>query len=85
MAEAVYVLCALAGVFCAGLLIRSYTRTRHRLSLWAALCFSGLAVNNVLLFVDLVVAPEIDLSVIRGGVALIALVLLVYGLVTEET
>jgi hypothetical protein len=85
MAEAVYVLCALAGIFCAGLLIRSYMRTRHRLSLWAALCFSGLAVNNVVLFVDLVVTPEIDLSVIRSSVALIALVLLVYGLVTEET
>ena len=41
--------------------------------------------NNVVLFVDLVVAPQIDLSLIRGGVALLALVLLVYGLVTEET
>ena len=85
MAEVVYVLCALASVFCAGLLIRNYMRTRHRLSLWAALCFSGLAVNNLVLFVDLVVAPEVDLSMIRGGVALIAMVLLVYGLVTEET
>lgn len=85
MAELVYVLCALASMFCASLLIRNYLRTRHRLSLWAALCFSGLAVNNVVLFVDLVVAPEIDLSTIRGGVALVAMVLLVYGLVTEET
>jgi Family of unknown function (DUF5985) len=85
MAELVYVLCAVASVFCAILLIRGYLKSRLRMALWAALCFSGLAVNNVLLFLDLVVAPEIDLSELRGGVALIAMSLLVFGLVTEET
>jgi hypothetical protein len=85
MAELIYVLCALASVSCAILLISSYRRTRHRLSLWAALSFSGLALNNIVTFVDLVVAPHVDLSLIRSGVALLAMLLLVFGLVTEET
>jgi len=85
MAELIYLLCALAGTFCTVLLIRSYIRTRLRLTLFASLCFAGLALNNVLLFIDLAVVPNIDLSLLRGGVALAAMLLLVVGLVLEES
>jgi hypothetical protein len=84
MAELIYVLCALASIFCAALLIRNYLRTRLRLALLACLCFTGLAANNVLLFVDLVVAADVDLSLLRGAVALVALLLLVIGMILEE-
>ncbi len=84
MAELVYFSCALASIFCAALLIRNYRRTRLRLALLACLCFSGLAVNNILLFIDLVVTPNIDLSIVRGSVAVLALSLLVIGLILEE-
>jgi hypothetical protein len=84
MAESIYALCALTSLFCAALLIRSYVRNRLRLALFSCLCFSGLALNNVLLFVDLVVTPDLDLSVLRGGVAVAALLLLVVGLVLED-
>jgi len=84
MAEAIYVLCALTSTFCAGLLILNYMRTRLRLALLAAICFAGLALNNVLLFVDLVVAPTVDLSVLRGSAALVAMFFLVIGLVLED-
>jgi hypothetical protein len=85
MAESIYALCAAASVFCAALLIRSYRRSGLRLALLSCLCFSGLAVNNVLLFVDLVVTPDLDLSVLRGAVAVGALLSLVVGLVLEDT
>jgi hypothetical protein len=85
VAELIYALCALASLFCALLLTLNYWRTRLRLALWASLCFVGLAVNNVLLFVDLVIAPEVDLSVVRGGVALVAMMVLVLGLVWEDS
>ena len=85
MAEVTYLLCALASVFCAGLLVRNYCHTRLRLALLACLCFSGLALNSVLLFVDLVVTPAIDLAPLRGLVALVAMLVLVVGLVLEET
>jgi hypothetical protein len=83
MAEAVYLSCALVSVACAALLIRNYRRAPLRLALFAALCFCGLALNNILLFVDLVVTPQIDLSVWRGVVAVIAMFLLLVGLILE--
>ena len=48
MAEAVYLLCAVTSLVCAGLLVRSYRRSRMKLILWTSLCFMGLAINNVL-------------------------------------
>jgi len=83
MAETIYALCALTSSFCAALLIRSYLRRRSRLTLLSCLCFGGLALNNVLLFVDLAVVPQVDLSVLRGSVAVAALLSLVVGLVWE--
>ena len=85
MAEAVYLLCALTSIFCAGLLWRSYRRQRTRLLMWSTACFVGLAINNILLFVDLVLVPDIDLTPVRSGVALLAVVLLVIGLTWEDT
>nr|HEX4318810.1 DUF5985 family protein [Kofleriaceae bacterium] len=84
MAEAVYILCALTSMLCAGLLVRHYRTRRARLLLWSTLCFAGLALNNALLFVDLVVVPEIDLSLVRTGCALVAMLMLVFGLVWES-
>lgn len=85
MAALIYLLCAVVSTLCAALLIRNYFRARLRLALLASLCFAGLALNNVLLFVDLVVVPDVDLSLLRGGVAVAAMLLLVLGLVLEES
>jgi hydrogenase/urease accessory protein HupE len=84
MAEAVYLLCALASAACAFLLLRSYIHNRSRLLVWSSLAFVGLAINNALLFVDLVLIPEgIDLSIVRSTIALAALMVLAYGLIWE--
>ena len=85
MAYAVYVLCAMTSVFCAVLLARSYRANRTRLLMWSTLCFVGLAINNLLLFVDLVVVEDVDLSIVRTGTALASVLLLVIGLITEDT
>ena len=84
MAELVYVLCALTSVLCAGLLLRSYRANRSRLLLWSTLCFIVLAINNILLFVDLVLVPGIDMRLVRSGSALVALMLLTIGLIWEQ-
>lgn len=84
MPEAVYLLCALTSVLCAGLLIRSYRANRSKLLLWSTLCFVGLALNNILLFVDLVLIPAHDLQLWRSFAALIAFVTLLIGLVWES-
>ncbi len=84
MAEAVYILCAVTCATCAWLLVRGYRATRTKLLLWSSVCFVGLAVNNVILFVDIVLVPSIDLSLIRDSVALVAMLVLVFGLIWES-
>jgi hydrogenase/urease accessory protein HupE len=83
MAEAVYALCAFTSALCALLLIRAYRRNRVRLLFWSAFCFVALAVNNVLVFVDLIVVPETDLSVVRSVTALVGLGALLSALLWE--
>jgi hypothetical protein len=84
MAEAVYLLCGITCIVCAVLLYRGYRSRRMRLLFWASLCFAGLTANNVLLFVDAVVVPTIDLSIVRSALALASLGVLVFGLVWES-
>ncbi len=79
----VYALCALTSIACAVLLLRGYFRSRVRLLLWSGLCFAGLALNNVVLFIDLRVLPETDLSLVRTLPAVAGVMILVYGLVWE--
>ena len=84
IATAVYTLCAITCVVCAGLLARGYARSKARLLLWSTLCFAMLTVNNILLVVDRVVfLEEIDLYRARLATAAAALALLVYGLIWD--
>ncbi len=85
MAEAVYLLCALTSMVCATLLVRSYLHQRTRLVMWSMLCFVGLSINNILMFVDLVLVPDVDMSIARSGTALGALLLLLIGLLWEDS
>lgn len=85
MPETVYLLCAVTSVSCAVLLLRAYRRQRTRLLLWSSLCFVLLALNNTLLFVDLIVVPtEIDLSLWRGAISLAGVGVLLFGLIWES-
>ena len=76
-------LCAVTSIACAWLLLRSWARSRVRLLLWSGLCFAGLAINNITLFIDLRVLPELDLSIWRTVPAVIAVMVLLFGLVWE--
>jgi hypothetical protein len=84
MAEAVYFLCALTSVACAAMLYRGYRVQRTMLLFWASLCFAGLALNNILTFLDLVIIPEVDLSLWRSAIAVVSMAVLVYGLIWES-
>jgi hydrogenase/urease accessory protein HupE len=85
LAEVIYLLCALTSVVAAVMLLRQYQRRKSRLLLWSSIAFVGLAVNNVLMYIDLLVVPEVDLSLIRSAIGAAAMVALVYGLVTETS
>jgi hypothetical protein len=83
LTNAIYVLCALTSGLCAVLLLRGYRETGARLLLWSGLCFVGLALNNVLLIVDLRFVPDVDLSIWRQVPAVAGIGLLLYGLIWE--
>ena len=84
MDKIIYGLCALTSLTCSWLLLRRYTQIRHRLLFWSGLCFVGLTINNLLLLVDEVVLPVLDLSLWRLVSALVALILLLFGLIWER-
>ncbi|MGZ5279861.1 MAG: DUF5985 family protein [Pseudobdellovibrionaceae bacterium] len=87
MAEVVYALCALFSVVCASLLFRGYQSQKARLLLWSSLAFAMLALNNIVLFVDLVIYPEMDFNgpLVRSAAGAIGGVLLLFGLIWEGT
>jgi len=83
--SSVYFLCMVTAIVCLVLLARGYRRTRVKLLFWSALCFVGLAVNNLLLFLDVVVFPvEVDLMPYRTLTTFSALAVLLYGLIWES-
>jgi hypothetical protein len=84
MAETIYSLCTLTSLACAWLLLRSYRGTGHRLLFWSGLCFAGMTLNNLLLLLDKVALPDVDLTTLRLATALVALLLLLYGLIYEK-
>ncbi|HEU4621458.1 MAG TPA: DUF5985 family protein [Burkholderiaceae bacterium] len=84
IAKIVYTLCALTSFACMTLLLRGYLRTRFRLLFWSGLCFAGLTVNNVLLVMDRIVFTDVDLQPFRLSAALLAMLLLLYGLIYED-
>jgi hypothetical protein len=83
IAAFVYILCALTSSVCAALLLNNYRRTGLRLLFWSGACFVCLALGNVLLFIDLILLPHIDLMLMRNLTVLLGLVLLIYGLIGD--
>ena len=76
-------LAALTSLACMVFLLRAYAANGPRLLLWSGLCFVGLTVNNVLLFLDLNVLPDFDLRPYRLVSALAGIVFLLYGFIWE--
>ncbi|HYP07807.1 MAG TPA: DUF5985 family protein [Bryobacteraceae bacterium] len=81
MEAIVYALGAATTLLCAVLLTLAYKRVNRRLLLWSGLCFFGLALSNLLVFIDLVLVPDYDLYIWRLATAAIAMGLLLYGLI----
>jgi hypothetical protein len=83
MSVIIYSLCALTSLACAVLLLRAYRQAGAKLLFWSGLCFLGLTTSNLLLILDRIVYPEVDLYPARLAAALVGLLLLIFGLVWE--
>lgn len=80
---AVYILCFLTSLACGLLLLRNFQRTSARLLMWSALCFLLLAANNLVVIIDLIVLPGVDLRLLRIGFSLTAVSVLLFGFVWD--
>ena len=79
----VYILCFLTSSACAWLLGRSYFRTRTRLLLWSSICFLLLAGNNLVLVLDVLVFPDMNLRICRLLLSLSAVAVLLFGFIWD--
>jgi len=84
MGQAVYLLGIVTSLLCAFLLLRGYIRSKQRLLLWSGLCFAGLTISNFLVFLDLVIIPQVNLYRWRLVSAAIAMAFLLYGLIWKS-
>jgi hypothetical protein len=85
MAETIYTLCVATSILAAAMLFRMWRRRGTRLLLWSCVCFAGLALNNAILLIDLVIVPNVDLMVLRSTTALASVLILLFGLVWESS
>jgi len=79
-----YLLAIVTSLACTVLLFRAYAQRGLRLLLWSSLCFVGLSISNVLLFLDLVTFPMVELRPARLIAALGGLLFLLYGFIWES-
>jgi Family of unknown function (DUF5985) len=76
-------LAVLTSIACTVFLLRAYAANGVRLLLWSGLCFVFLSLNNIVLFLDLVVFLDVDLRAYRLIAALVGLLFLLYGFIWE--
>jgi hypothetical protein len=81
----IYLLCVIASLLCAILLARAYLRGRTKLLIWSSICFALLALNNLVLAVDILLLPASDLTILRVITALLAVGVLLYGFIWETS
>ena len=81
--SAVYLLCFATSAACALLLARNYLKTRARLLLWSAACFLLLAANNLVVVIDMLVIPDVSLTLLRIILSLGAVSVLLFGFIWD--
>jgi hypothetical protein len=77
----VYILCAVTSLGCALLLLRGSLNTRNGLLFWSSLCFFAMTANNVMLYVNFIVLPDVDILIFARLAAVLGVVLLNVGLI----
>lgn len=84
MVEVTYVLNAIVCLVSALALALGWRRSGSRLLMWSAACFVLLSLNNGLIFVDVLVVPDVDLSLLRAATAFSGFAVLLFGLIWES-
>jgi hypothetical protein len=77
----VYLLCFLTSTLCSLLLVRQYAASPSPVLLWSAACFVLLALSNLVVVIDQIMLPEINLRIVRLVLTLLAVSVLLYGFI----
>lgn len=80
----IYLLCTGTALACCVLLFRGYRQSGARLLFWTGLFFAALTFENLGLFLDNIIFPNIDLWWYRTLCGLAAVFFLLYGLIFKE-
>ncbi len=83
IAKSIYVLCAMTSLLCFVLLFRGYLRWRTRILLSSSAAFLAFGIANILLVIDLIVLPDVDLLLLRNIATLAGVALLLWGLIGD--
>jgi hypothetical protein len=81
----VYILCAVTSLGSAVLLLRGALSRGGGLLFWSSLCFFAMALNNVLLYMNFIVLPDVDLLLASRLATVLGIVLLNIGLIWHAT
>lgn len=81
--HAIYLLCLLTSTACTVLLFRGYSRNGFPLLFWSGVCFVFLSANNLLVYLDVLILPDLDLRLLRLASNLVAVTVLLYGFLWE--
>jgi hypothetical protein len=84
MAQTIYILGALTCLLCTVLLLKRWMATKLGLLFWSGICFLTLTMANILLFVDRILVPQVDLAVLRHIVTLLAIAFMLFGLIVAR-
>jgi hypothetical protein len=79
----VFILCALTALGCGILLLRGYLGSRVKLLFWSSICFFALSIENLGVFMDMIVFPDVPLTLLRNCIGLAGLLLLIYGFIND--
>lgn len=81
----VYILCAATSLGCAVLLLRGALQNKNGMLFWSSLCFFAMTANNVLLYANFIVFPDVDLLMVARLSAVVGVMLLNIGLICYAT
>jgi hypothetical protein len=81
----VYILCAVTSLGSAVLLLRGAWSRGGGLMFWSSMCFFAMALNNVLLYINFIVLPDVDLLLASRLATVLGIVLLNIGLIWHAT
>ena len=84
MAAVAYVLCSATAFLCTCLLFRAYAANGERLLFWSGICFSMLTLSNLVLVLDRLVYPDVDLSFWRQLPGLAGMAVLLFALIWHD-